>query len=102
MKTNKMKNMAHSCLWTLAIILEWANVVLFMAAMGFEYNIEIYMKIRNFPNIATIYYILAGIDIIAFFLLTIINKKEKQDKNMLVALYCGLVQIALLMYKIKL
>ena len=102
MKTNKMKKMTYSFLWTIAIILEWANIVLFMAAMGFEYNIDIYMKIRHYPNIATIYYISAGIDIIAFYLLTLINKKEKQDKNMLLALYCGLVQIALLMYKVKL
>lgn len=98
----KNKNKFYSFLWWIAIIIEWINIVLFMAAMGYEYNIPIYSQIRKSNNISTVYYIFAGIDIILFGILMMINRKRKDVKNTILALYCGLIQIALLMYKVKL
>ncbi len=89
-------------LWKIAIIFEWINVVLFMAAMGYEFNIPIYREIESFSHIAIVYYFTATIDIVIFWILSLISRNQKRDKDMWLAIYCGLVQIALLIYKIKL
>ena len=98
----KLNNKAYSFLWTLATIFEWANVVLFMAAMGFEFNIPIYRNIEAYPHIAKVYYLSAAIDIALFAIVTLIARAKKDTKNTLVALYCFIIQVALLIYKVKL
>lgn len=98
----KKSNRLYSFLWTVATIIEWVNIVLFVAAMGYEIDIPIYMKIREYRDIATIYYIVAAVDIMLFGLLMMVERSKNNVKNMLLALYCALAQIALLIYKIKL
>jgi len=98
----RKNNKLYSFLWILATIFEWANIILFMAAMGFEFDIPLYRDLNNFRYKATIYYISAGIDIGLFAILTFIGRAKKDVKNTLLALYCFLIQIVLLIYKIKL
>ena len=98
----KLKNKLYSLLWILATIFEWANIILFMAAMGFKFDIPIYKEIEEYSNVVTVYYLSAAIDIVLFGILTLIGRAKKDTKNTLLALYCFLIQVALLIYKVKL
>lgn len=94
-----MKKIGYKIVSFTAILLEWINIILFLAAMGYE--IEILEKIRQVDNISEIYYLFAGIDILLFSILTRYKRKQNKNKEMLVYIYCCLVQIALLIFKVK-
>lgn len=100
MKKDKVR--LDSILWFFATLIEWINIVLFMASMGYEINIPIYTKLREMQGIVTTYYIAATIDIVLFGALAIVHRKGENARNTLLATYCCLIQIALLAYKIKL
>lgn len=94
-----MKKIGYKIISFTAILLEWINIILFLAAMGYE--IEILEKLRQVDNISEIYYLFAGIDILLFSILTRYKRKQNKNKEMLVYIYCCLVQIALLIFKVK-
>lgn len=94
-----MKKILCKMVIFIAILLEWINIVLFLSAMGYE--IEVLSNLRKIEYIAEIYYLCAGIDIALFSFLTLHNKKQRKDKEMLIYTYCALVQIALLIFKVK-
>lgn len=94
-----MKKIGYKIICFIAILLEWINIILFLAAMGYE--IDILSKLREIYYISEIYYLCAGLDILLFSVLTIINKKKKNDREMLLYTYCCLIQIVLLIFKVK-
>ena len=98
----KMNNKFHTFLWIVATIFEVINIILFFAAMGYEFDIPLYKELYSFKHKAMVYYISAGVDIGLFGLLTYVGRAKKDVKNTLLALYCFLIQIALLIYKVKL
>lgn len=99
---NKKKDkIKHIILWYLATILEWVIVPIYLAAMGYEFNIPIYEKLRDWQYITSLYYLLASIDIILFGYFVIIYRKREDLKSMGVSVFCCLTQIMLLISKIK-
>lgn len=94
-----MKKIGYKILCFIAILLEWINIILFLAAMGYE--IDILSKLREMYYISEIYYLFAGLDILLFSILTIINKKKNNNRDMLLYTYCCLIQIVLLIFKVK-
>lgn len=89
-------------LWIIASILEWINIVLFMAAMGYEIDIPAYNALRLYEHKAMVYYISASIDATLFWILAMLNRKKGYEKNLVIAVFCFIIQVALLLYKIKL
>lgn len=99
---NKKKTeVKHTVLWYVATILEWVIVPLYLATMGYEFNISIYEKLRNWQYVAILYYILEVIDIILFGYFVILFKKKDELKSMGVSVFCCLTQIILLISKVK-
>lgn len=92
-----------SIIWIIATILEIANAGLFTLAMGYEYlDYSWYVNLREWEHIATVYYICAAIDILLFAWLVQIYKKTEHLKEIATAVFCFLVQVILLIWKVKL
>lgn len=100
-KSNRYIEIKQNILWYIASLVEWIIIPLYLASMGYEFNIDIYTKLRKWQYVTTIYYILASIDIVLFMYLVIIYRKKEQLKLMAIAVFCCLVQIILLISKVK-
>lgn len=101
MKRKNKSKYIDSLIWSIAVILEWVNIGLFLLAMGYNFDIELYQKITIYRYIAEIYYVSAAVDIFLFFVLAIKNRIVYNPKNILLSVYCGVVQIVLLIAKVK-
>ena len=98
-----VNNKVISFLWIVASIIEWMNVILFIAAMGYNFiDFPLYNSLKDWQYINTIFYISAFVDALIFWLLAIISKKTNRTKDTLTAVYCGVIQLVLLIYKVKL
>lgn len=97
------KNTGVSLLWAVAIIFEWINVALFILAMGYEvFDYEWYNKLKSWEYIAPLYYTCGAIDVILFAWLANIYRKTENLREIVLSVFCCLVQIGLLIWKIKL
>ena len=92
----------NNILWYTATFLEWIIIPLYIANMGYEFNIAIYQALRNWEYVAITYYILSSIDIILFGYFVLLYKKQNQIKMLGVSVFCCLTQIILLISKVKL
>ena len=98
---SKKGKIARRILWTIATVLGWTAVILYIAAMGYEINIDIYTNIKSWENIANLYYVVAGIEILILWYFTLLYRKRKEATMMLFSLICCLTQIFLLINKVK-
>ena len=92
----------NNILWFVAIVLEWIIIPLYMASMGRELDIELYNKLKNWKYVTNTYYILACLDIVLFGYFVLLYRKKEELKVMCVSVFCCLVQIVLLISKVKL
>lgn len=88
-------------LWYIAGLIEWIIIPLYLASIGYEFDIELYIKLKKWQYVTTVYYILASIDIVLFMYLVIVYRKKEQLKSMAIAVFCCLMQIILLISKVK-
>jgi len=95
-----IKKIGYNIVYVVAVILEWVNIPLFLAAMGYEINIL--EKLREIYYISQIYYTTAAIDILLYMILSFISRKKKRLKATVIFTISCLIQIILLIYKIKL
>ena len=101
LKKNKINNKIISFLWIVATVTEWINVILFIAAMGYNFiEIPLYNNLKNWEYVVPLFCILATIDALIFWFLSLIHKNNRETKNTLIAVWCSLVQIMLLIWKI--
>ncbi len=100
-KTTKYSNIKINALWYLATVIEWIIVPLYLASMGYEFDISLYEKLREWENVETLYYILASLDIALFGYFVIFYRKKDQLKPMGISVFCCLTQIVLLISKVK-
>lgn len=101
-KSNRYIEIKQKTLWYIASFVEWIIIPLYLASMGYEFNIDIYTKLRKWQYVTTTYYILASIDIVLFMYFVIIYRKKEQLKLMAITVFCCLMQIILLISKVKL
>lgn len=98
-KQNKFINF----IWIIAAIIEWANIVLFMAAMGSAWlPFEWYNSILSWPYRAQAFYIGGAVDLLLFSILVMYYHKRERYNEMMIGLMCFTSQIFLLAWKIKL
>lgn len=100
-KKTKKKINVESVFWIIASILEWMSIVLYIAAIGYDINIDIYNKLKDWQYEVTLFYIVSGIDATIFALLVLKNRKYYNPKNLLLAVFCSLLQIILIILKVK-
>ena len=97
----KLTNIKNNILWYLAIIIEWAIIPLYVASMGYNFDIYLYNQLKNWEYVTALYYVLSCIDISLFGYFIILYRKKNQDKLMQVSVFCCLMQIILLITKVK-
>lgn len=97
----KLTNIKNNILWYLAIIIEWVIIPLYVASMGYNFDIYLYNQLKNWEYVTALYYVLACIDISLFAYFIMLYRKMKQDKLMQVSVFCCLMQIILLISKVK-
>lgn len=100
-KSDRYICLNQNILWYIASFIEWIIIPLYLASMGYEFDIDIYTKLKKWQYVTTIYYILASIDIVLFMYFVIIYRKKEQLKLMSIAVFCCLMQIILLISKVK-
>lgn len=88
-------------LWYLATILEWVNIPLHLASVGYEFDIDIYNKLKAWQYVRATYYISACIDIALFGYFVVVYKKKEELKPMALSVFCCLIQMVLLIVKVK-
>ena len=97
------KNKLITFIWIIATILEWVNIVLFMAALGRDtFQFSWYNAILTWPYRAETFYICGAIDLLLFSILVMYYHKRERYNEMLLGLFCFTAQIFLLAWKIKL
>lgn len=101
MKNNKVKIKLNKKIWNLATVLEWLIVPIYIAAMGYEINIPVYISLKKWQYVSYLYYIISVVDIALFGYFVIVYKKNKQLRLMGIAVFCCLTQIILLISKVK-
>ncbi len=100
MSTNKI-TIKQTLLWYLAIIIEWIIIPFYIASMGYQIDWDLYNKFSNWEHVVTVYYILSCIDILLFGYFILLYKIKKEEKLMQTSVFCCLMQIILLIMKVK-
>jgi len=88
-------------LWFLAVLIEWIIIPFYIAVIGYEINFSWFISFQNWEYIDTLYYILSGIDIALFSYFVLVYKIKKQEKLMQTSVFCAVVQIILVISKVK-
>ena len=100
--TKKIKiSLFAKIVWIILSIIEWISVPLYIAAMGYEINIEVYNKIKDWEYIANLFYILSLTAAAGFLFFSIKFALLKLQKERVIAQVSCIVQLILVISKLR-
>ena len=97
------KNILLTLLWGIACIIGIISIVFFVNIMGYSSTeVSIFEYLEKYDRQVSLFYIFSIIATLLFGTLVIINRKLNNLKQLFIAVICCVVQLILIIYKVKL